>query len=206
MRRHGTFCRKTTEYAHCINKIPQKRHRHNLIHRLVQRIERQRQIQKHVRMRQNERKTPGSSREEPRILPQIQKRHGGSTTTQRPQTLTQRVPLGNSLGTVLPALLHQQLVEILFTPNGKPPVSRRSPVPQSRIRLHRHLLLQNIKNHPQGVQTRPIQSFKNTRPHFETVLPPVMHPRKRVRAPATLDMTLQHQHLIAVFRRERAAR
>mmetsp|Transcript_3277 Transcript_3277/g.7389 ORF Transcript_3277/g.7389 Transcript_3277/m.7389 type:complete len:478 (+) Transcript_3277:832-2265(+) len=199
MCRHGSLGGEPAEDAHGIDKVPQKRHGHEFIHRLAQIIKRQRQIGKDIRILQHKRQTPRRGGQKPRILPEIQQRHRLRRSSQGTKPLPQGLPLCNGLGSILPALLHQQLLKPLSRPDGEPPIPRRSPISQPLVRLDRHGLLQNIENHPQRIQTRTIQPLEDAGPHLETVFSPVVHPTEGVGAPSHLDVTFQDQDARAVL-------
>jgi hypothetical protein len=69
--RHGTLGRKATENAHCVNEVPQKGIRDNLIDSFVKRIKCQGQIQKHIWVRHNKGQTASRGGKKASVLSKI---------------------------------------------------------------------------------------------------------------------------------------
>mmetsp|Transcript_6916 Transcript_6916/g.17061 ORF Transcript_6916/g.17061 Transcript_6916/m.17061 type:complete len:224 (-) Transcript_6916:406-1077(-) len=157
-------------------------------------------------MRQDEREGARCRGEEAGVLSQVQKRHGRRGSPERSQPFAQRLPLRDGLGTVLPALLHQQLLESLLAADGETPVSAGRPVSESLVRLDGHGLLEDVEDHSQWVERRTIESLEDAGADLEAVLPPLVHAAERVGAAPHLDVALQAQYARAVLRREGRAR
>lgn len=107
----------------------------------------------------------------------------------------------HSFGSVF-SLFHEQIFEFLFASNGESPVSRWCPVSETGVCLDGHFFSQQVKDHSKRVQTWSIQSFKDGRSDFEGILFSIVHTREGVGGSAALDMRLQHQYFVAVFRRD----
>mmetsp|Transcript_17289 Transcript_17289/g.38254 ORF Transcript_17289/g.38254 Transcript_17289/m.38254 type:complete len:321 (-) Transcript_17289:517-1479(-) len=200
--RHGSLGRETAEDAHRVDKVPQERHGDELVNRLGQIVERQREVTEHIGVGQNEGQRAGRRGEESRVLTEVQKRHGLRAPAQRLEAVPERVPLPNGLGAVLTALVHEQLIESRAITDGETPVTLGGPVAKSLVGLDWHGLLEDVEYHPQRVETRPVESLEDGRSDLEAVLSSVVHPREGVRAPSHLDVTLEAEDAAAVLGRQ----
>mmetsp|Transcript_26718 Transcript_26718/g.37660 ORF Transcript_26718/g.37660 Transcript_26718/m.37660 type:complete len:254 (-) Transcript_26718:63-824(-) len=201
---HGSLGGETTEDTHGINEVTKERNSNNFIDSLVQRVERERKIQKDIRMCRNEGETSSSSGEESSILTKIQKGNGSGRSSKGLKTFSESIPFFNCLRAVF-SLLHEQLFEFGLGTDRESPVAGGGPVSQSCVSLYRHFFFQDVENHTQGVETGTVQTLKDTRSNFKAVFSSIVHTRKGVSTTSTLDVRFQDHNLVTVLGTEGTA-
>mmetsp|Transcript_26907 Transcript_26907/g.60151 ORF Transcript_26907/g.60151 Transcript_26907/m.60151 type:complete len:226 (+) Transcript_26907:914-1591(+) len=93
VRGHGALGGESAEDAHGVDEVAQEGVGDDLVHGLVQRVEGEGQVKEHVRVSERVRGGPRRGGEEPRVLPQVEQRHGHGGAPESLEPGPQIVPL-----------------------------------------------------------------------------------------------------------------
>mmetsp|Transcript_42904 Transcript_42904/g.130563 ORF Transcript_42904/g.130563 Transcript_42904/m.130563 type:complete len:480 (+) Transcript_42904:356-1795(+) len=204
--RHGSLGGEAAENAHEIDEVADEGDGDDFVDGLGEIVEGEGKVGEDVGVLDDEGEGSGGGGEESGVLSEVEEGDGRGGAAEGLETVTEGIPLPDGLGPVFPALLREKLLESLLGPDGEAPITLGGPESESLVRLDGHGLLEDVENHPQGVETRPVQPLEDGRSDLEAVFPPIVHPGEGVGRPPHLNVTLEAQYLGPVLGRQRRAR
>mmetsp|Transcript_2210 Transcript_2210/g.4957 ORF Transcript_2210/g.4957 Transcript_2210/m.4957 type:complete len:523 (-) Transcript_2210:110-1678(-) len=209
VRGHGALGGEAAEDAHRVDPVAQEGLGDDLVDGLVQRLKDERQVGKDPRPAHHEGSAASGGREEAGVLPQVHQRDRGHRPTQVLQPRPEGLPLLDRklrVGRVLAERRAEAALRLRVVADREAPVALRRPVAEARVRLHRHLLAENVHHDAQRVVRRLVEPLKDGWADLKGVLAAIVYAREGVGRSTRLDVRLEHEHVVAVLGGHGAAR
>ena len=201
-RAHGALRGETAEKREHVDPLLQERLGDVLPGQLVERVEDVGDVEHHLGVGEVEGDGDDGAHQKARVLTQSGERARVEGVVERLEAVFQRLPLlDGELG--VGGLLAKQVAKAaggLVVANLEPPVALRGPHGDAVVRLARHLLVQGVEHHAQGVSGGSIEALPDGGAHLKLPQPAVLVPVvEHVAAPAGEVMRLEHLHLVPVL-------